>query len=306
MGRAGRSIRSPTWGSNENSLLGVSELPSGEAWAVGYFVNAHYKQRTLIEHYDGSTWSVVSSPSPGDKQNILYGVAAISSSDVWAVGGTQDASGVWHTLAEHWNGNRWKVVPTLDPGASGNVLYAVSAASGTSVSATGQLAGTSFPGTALIEQWDGTQWNLVSSPADPGGTDLPLGITTSGSMLSVVGDRESSAAPYTTFVAAGPASGVSLVTTPNAGTGENDLFGATTAADGSTWAVGWTIDANGDHQTLIEQGVGGQWTVASSPDPNPGDNGLSSITAIPGGGLWAVGVTTNAAGNFATLILYHP
>ncbi len=296
----------PDVGLNENSLLGVSELPSGETWAVGYFVNAHYKQRTLIEHYDGSTWNVVPSPSPGDEQNILYGVAAISSSDAWAVGGTQGASGVWHTLAEHWNGNKWKVVPTVDAGASGNVFYAVSAVSSTSVFATGQLAGTSFPGTALVEQWDGAQWNLVSSPTDPGGTDLPLGITASGPMVSVVGDRESSTAPYTTFVAAGTASGASLVTTPNAGVGENDLFGATTAADGSTWAVGWTIDDSGDHQTLVEQGVSGQWTVASSPNPNPGDNGLASITATPGGGLWAVGVTTNSAGNFATLILHHP
>jgi hypothetical protein len=32
---------------------------------------------------------------------------------------------------------------------------------------------------------------------------------------------------------------------------ENDLFAATTAADGSTWADGWYIDpSTGDHETL--------------------------------------------------------
>ena len=36
-----------------------------------------------------------------------------------------------------------------------------------------------------------------------------------------------------------------------------------------------------------------------------GDNGLSSVARIPGGGLWAVGQTTNSDGNRATLILHH-
>jgi hypothetical protein len=297
----------PNVGPNENSLLGVSELPSGEAWAVGYFVNANYKQRTLIQHYDGSDWTVVSSPNPGDRQNILYGVAALSRKDVWAVGGTQDANGLWHALAEHWDGDEWTVVPTVDAGSTGNLFYAVSATSSTSVFATGQLAGASFPNGALLERWDGSRWSVVSSPTDPGGTDMSLGVTADGSMVSLVGDRESSTAPYTTFVAAGNGSGVSLVGTPNVTSGENDLFGAATAPGGSTWAVGWYIDpSSGNHQTLVEQGVAGLWTVVPSPSPSTGDNGLASVAAIPGGGLWAVGVATNTAGNFGTLILYHP
>jgi hypothetical protein len=40
--------------------------------------------------------------------------------------------------------------------------------------------------------------------------------------------------------------------TPNAGTGENDRFAAATAADGSTWAVGWDINTStGNHDPLI-------------------------------------------------------
>jgi hypothetical protein len=49
----------PDVGLNENTLLGVSELPSGHAWAVGYYVSADYAQQTLIEHWNGSSWSVV-------------------------------------------------------------------------------------------------------------------------------------------------------------------------------------------------------------------------------------------------------
>jgi hypothetical protein len=303
----------PDVGSNINSLLHVSMLPSGEAWAVGYFVSAHFKQKTLVEHYDGSKWKVVPSPSPGERQNILYQVTALSDRDVWAVGGAQDDSLEWHTLAEHWDGTRWSVVATADPGVTGNLLYAVSAVSSEDVWATGQLAGTKFPGKALVEHWDGNSWEVVPTPGDPGGTDISLGLTASRLKVTIVGDRESSTAPYTTFVASGGLRGLNIETSPSKGHGENDLFSVTTAGDGSLWAVGWYIDPRtGNHNTLVEHETSAGWTLVSSPNPQPpapgtpGDNGLASIAVIPnGGGLWAVGNTTNVDGNAAPLILYH-
>jgi hypothetical protein len=295
----------PNVGPNENSLLGVSDLPSGKAWAVGYDVNAEYRQKTLVEHYDGTTWSVVPSPSPGGRQNILYGVSGTSDSDMWAVGGDQDANGLWHTLTEHWNGRSWSVVPAVDAGPSGNQFHAVTAVSPTSVYATGQQSGAAFPSQALVEHWNGASWSVLSTPADASETLTPYGITGSDTALNVVGDRENSLSPYTTLVAAGPPSGLSLASTPNNGSGEQDLFAATTAADGSTYAAGWYIDpSSGNHETLVEHGVNGQWSIDSTPDPGTGDNGFAGITAVPGGGLWAVGVTANN-GNYATLIAYH-
>jgi hypothetical protein len=297
----------PNVGINLNSLFAVSMLPSGKAWAVGYFINASFHEKTLVEHFDGSTWTVIPAPSPGARQNILYGVAAISDSNVWAIGGFQDGKDTWHPLALHWDGSDWTQMPAVEPGATGNIFYAISASDG-GVFATGQQAGTSFPGKALLEQWDGGEWEVVPTPADPGGTDISLGITVSSSLVSIVGDRESSLAPYTTFVAAGDDERVSLVTTPNVGAGENDLFSAATARNGSTWAVGWFIDpTTGNHNTVIEHGVKGTWSVVTSPNPNPanGDNGLANVARIPGGGLWAVGLTTNDAGNRAPLIVHH-
>jgi len=210
----------PDVGLNENTLLGVSELPSGHAWAVGYYVSADYAQQTLIEHWDGTSWSVVPSPSPGAAQDILYGVAALSDSDVWAAGGYQDASRVWHTLAEHWNGSFWSVVPTANPGSSGNQFYAVTAVSPSSVYATGQEAGSGFPGQALVEHWNGSSWSALSPPADSAESLDPFGVTGADSSLTVVGARESDTAPFTTLVAAGRPSNLSLVTSPNASSGE--------------------------------------------------------------------------------------
>jgi hypothetical protein len=297
----------PNVGVQENSLLGVSMPMPGKAWAVGYYVDGYFQQKTLVQHFDGSTWSVISSPSPGAAQNILYGVAAISDHDVWAVGAEQDGTGLWHTLTEHWDGNEWTVVPSVDPGVSGNQLYAVKAKSSRDVYAVGQQAGTGFPNQALIEHWDGSEWSVVPAPSDPNATALPLGVEITPSALTVVGQQETDTAPYTTYVAAGPANGLTIQNTPNQGAGENDLFSVTTAADGSTWAVGWDINTNtGNHDPLILQGQNGTWSLVSSPTLPGSDNGFAAITAIPGGGLWAVGVQGNANGSYATLIEYHP
>ena len=298
----------PNVGAQENSLLAVSMTSTGLAWAVGYYVSGKFQQRTLIEHFDGTVWSVVPSPSPGGQQNILYGVAAVTDSDVWAVGARQDSDGPWHTLTEHWNGSVWSVVPSADPGAGGNQLYAVKALGTNNVYAVGQQAGAAFPNQALIEHWDGNSWSVVASPSDTPASALPLGVTATGTSLAVVGQQETDTAPYTTYIAAGTPSHLSLQPPPNAGNGENDLFGAAVAADGSTWAVGWDIDpSTGNHDPLILQGVNGVWSLVSSPSlPAGSDSGFSAVTAIPGGGLWAVGVTATTQGNYSTLIEFHP
>jgi Phosphoesterase family len=294
-------------GVQQNVLQAVSMPSPGSAWAVGFYESGKFQQRTLVEHFDGRIWSVVPSPSPGALQNILYGVSAITNSDVWAVGGQQDATGLWHTLTEHWNGSTWSVVKAVDEGVNGNQFYAVKAVASNNVYAVGQAAGNGFPSQALIEHWNGKTWSVVSSPADAASV-LPLGVTTTASSLRVVGEQETDTAPYTTYVAAGVPSALSIQVTPNAGTGENDLFAAATAADGSTWAVGWEIDVNtGNHDPLILEGVNGVWSLVSSPSFSLGsDSGFAAITAIPGGGLWAVGVTASAKGNYSTLIEFHP
>ena len=60
--------------------------------------------QTLVEHWNGSAWSVVPSPNVGGSyDNALYGVAAVSANDVWAVGHDGDPI-TGQTLVEHWNG----------------------------------------------------------------------------------------------------------------------------------------------------------------------------------------------------------
>ena len=63
--------------------------------------------QTLVEHWNGSAWSVVPSPNaPGTRSNSLVSVSAVAANDVWAVG--YSLIGFTHqTLIEHWDGSSW-------------------------------------------------------------------------------------------------------------------------------------------------------------------------------------------------------
>src|SRR5689334_14558799 len=61
------------------SLWSVAAVSANDVWAVGQSSN-----HTLTEHWDGTRWSVV--PSPSGSYDFLEGVAALASNDVWAVG----------------------------------------------------------------------------------------------------------------------------------------------------------------------------------------------------------------------------
>jgi len=124
---------------HQGYLNAVAAVASNDVWAVGYYCPGTACQ-TLIEHWNGTQWSVVSSPNrPG--YNELKGVAVISATDVWAVG---YSAGNHHTLTEHWNGQAWIIVPS--PPASdlyNYILTSVSALAGNNVWAVGYMEGQS-------------------------------------------------------------------------------------------------------------------------------------------------------------------
>ena len=88
-----------------NNFYGVAAISENDTWAVGFYANSVGIAQTLIEHWDGSTWSVVSSPNAGSQGNELLGVAAVSADDVWAVGFAATSNGDQKALIEHWNGH---------------------------------------------------------------------------------------------------------------------------------------------------------------------------------------------------------
>src|SRR5438067_2985569 len=130
-------------GSSTSGLSGVAVVSASDIWAVGSSGNQRSGGQTLIEHWNGSSWSVVTSANPGSIYNTLYGVTAISATNVWAVGYYVNTTGVTQTLIEHWNGTSWSVVKSPSPATGNNELFSVSAASASSIWAVGFLTNNS-------------------------------------------------------------------------------------------------------------------------------------------------------------------
>src|SRR5205823_6090857 len=123
-------------------------------------------KQTLVEHWDGSTWTIVPSPNSDPLANHLDGVVAVSAGDVWAVGDFYDTGvGAHRTLVEHWNGSAWSVVPSPNVGTDHDFFTAVAAVSGSDVWAVGiDLPQNFMNQVTLVEHWDGSAWTIVPSP----------------------------------------------------------------------------------------------------------------------------------------------
>ena len=102
----------------------------------------------------------------------LFGVAAASATNAWAVGTTSTDFDARHgaALIEHWNGSTWTQLPS--PVGTGSQLSAVTARSANDAWAVGAVANASFVTKPLILHWNGHAWKRVASPAPGHGSGL--------------------------------------------------------------------------------------------------------------------------------------
>jgi hypothetical protein len=156
-------VPSPSPGSSDN-LYGITAVSTSGIWAVGEYNDGTAPYQTLTMHWNGTQWSTVSSPNVTSQDNHLFGVSAVASNDVWAVGSVYNYGGSSspQTLTMHWNGTAWSVVPSPNPGSWRNYLYGVAALSANDVWAVGGF-GAGDVGHTLVEHWDGAQWNVTPS-----------------------------------------------------------------------------------------------------------------------------------------------
>lgn len=127
-------VASPNAGNVSYTLAGVSAISTSNVWAVGvYFNTSTGFNKTLIEHWNGTKWSIVSSPTPGSGAG-LFSVSAVSASDIWAVGNYGDPSlNAFQTLIERWDGSKWSVVSSPNGSLKDSRLSGVSAGSSNNV-----------------------------------------------------------------------------------------------------------------------------------------------------------------------------
>jgi len=260
-----------------NALSAVAAVSANDVWAVG---SECYSANTIIEHWNGSSWSLVASPRHKrgfDSTAALYDVAAISASNVWAVG-YRGTSGL-ETLIEHYNGSIWSEVPAA--GGSSGYLSSVSATGPNDVWAVG---GTDSGN--VIQHYDGTAWTIVPSPQPGSGSNLDSVDALSPTNAWAVGTKSGFGAQESTFTLHWNGSTWSEVASPNpsnSGDARNVLGSVVAIAKNNVWAVGtYENNQTNFHQdrTLTMHWDGSSWTIVASP--TPGATGqLTAVTSAP-------------------------
>ncbi len=239
-----------------------------------------------------SSWRIVPSPHAA-LSNDLTAVAAVSPTDVWAVGALGDPT-TEHTLAEHWDGQRWRVIPTPDTGADSH-LFGVATIAADDAWAVGDRQEQ-----ALVEHWDGTRWRVVASPSPVGYPSALRGVVAlSRRDVWAVGDTASG-----TLVEHWDGTRWRVVASPSPGgpTASNALLAVAGVSARDVWAVGWTTGQY--REPLAEHWDGRRWRAVSVPVPGPPTalSLLAAVAAVAPDDVWAVGSYRYPAGGGTVIV----
>lgn len=228
-------------------LLGIDAVAPDDIWAAGITIGTF---DTLVEHWDGSTWTLVDHPTPHSHYVNFGALDARASDDVWIVGSYLDPNDVSRTLAEHWDGEAWSQVPTPNVGTGGSALTSVAAVASNDVWASGTVTISPAKSRALTEHWDGHGWATIP-PERAGKTSGFDGVATgSVSDIWAVGFFSNSPdAGLRTLVEQSDGTAFTKVPSPNANELDNRLLAVASSPDGDAWAVGF-YQAEGLNKTL--------------------------------------------------------
>jgi hypothetical protein len=234
----------------------------------------------------------------------LYGVAARSASNAWAVGSTAASTGHDRPILAHWNGTAWKTVSSTALPSRG-ALYGVATFRG-GAWAVGQagvlvhggvprhllvrLKGTTARRVPVPGPADGTLAGVAATSATNAwavgvttrpGADTPLILRWNGTAWKV--------SPLPSTVGHGAFTGVAATSRSNA----ERLEGVAATSASNAWAVGST----GSSRTVILHWNGRAWKRVPSPNPSHSQAGrdfLAAVSAKSADNAWAVGTTADA------------
>jgi hypothetical protein len=166
----------------DSPLVAVTCASASDCWAIG---NAGID--VLFEHWDGSSWAIVASPSFNEQYAVPKAVTCASASECWAVGYYYDGGAPEpenHAFIERWDGTSWAFVSPPNT----TLLSGVTCVSASDCWAVGPP----------IEHWGGTSWAIVTSPNTSG--YLNSVTCTSASQCWAVGNYVSGTGYYQTLI----------------------------------------------------------------------------------------------------------
>lgn len=280
--------------STESGLDRVTCTTATSCTAVGV---ANSRADTLIEHWDGSGWTIQSMTSPSADYRELTDIACPSANACLAVGGGPSYTSMGVTIAERWDGSSWtdQPMPNTEPLQAN--LQATSCTSATNCLAVGAFTDVSGNAVPLAEHWSGTAWSLLPSPPDLGSptTDLTSLSCASATACMAVGSQEQDQ-PF----AEEWNQGTWTIVSPPGPVGFT-LAGVSCPASDDCTAVGYAVA--GPEALVVEHWNGTTWTAEADPLPADVPTGDLMGVSCPGANdCTAVGSGENGAGVSVALV----
>ncbi len=292
-------------------LLAVSCVSSRYCVAVGSHLDRFGREVTLVERWDGASWTIQPSPNPdGAATSVLSGVSCTSTRACVVVGKSSGpGNGPEVTLAERWNGSKWSVMATPNPRLRwSSTLSAVSCPEANSCTAVGFIEPdvTSYLNTrkdlaadqrsrALVERWDGSGWSIEPTPrltlnGHTAFSEL-LGVSCVSRTACVAVGSRATRSGHPTLALAERWNGVVWTAQPGvnpAGSNYNALSGVSCLSREFCTAVGsWDdVEPPGGGGALVVHWNGSRWAVrtAAGLNANP-----TSVSCVSGRACLAVG-----------------
>jgi hypothetical protein len=243
-------------------------------------------------------WHVLMGRASAHESSELFGVSAVSPSDVWAVGVARQAAGPARTLVQRWKGARWRVVPSPDRSSGSSFLNAVVGLSPSDAWAVGLSRSPRGPARTLILHWDGRRWGIIASPNAGAGNNALVAIAAASPRdIWAVGYHDAGSF-YRSLVEHWDGERWTVVPLPLLGGGGDGLNAVDVAAPGVVWAVGGSARVRGSSQPLVLRLNGQRWSSVPAPASLHSAT-LNGVVAQGGGGAWIVGATRSGGGDRA-------
>ncbi|HST04143.1 MAG TPA: hypothetical protein VLQ48_05340 [Chloroflexia bacterium] len=317
------------------ALSDLTALPSGEIWAVGQKRDSSLNERyTFTMHWGGAGWSIVDSPSvPGRRENYFVGVAAVSATDVWAVGLNFGSITDQQTLIERFTNpcvpptatptptSNPSVSPTRTPtpvagcwsiyaspnwpDASSSLLTDVEALTANDVWAVGTFAEPpNSTKSGLIEHWNGSVWSQMGLRS---GGDLllnDLAAVSTNDVWAVGAFKQTASSSYHTLIQHYDGVAWISVSSPNIGSGDSFLDAVDARASNDIWAIGHYGPSTDSRLPVVMHYNGSSWQLDTSLPSIPGFYYFGGLDAIAANNVWVVGATVSG-GQLDPLLLHY-
>lgn len=219
----------------------------------------------------------------------LNAVSASSPTDAWAVGFTQPSGEHTQGLTRHWDGTRWKTIPSAQP-MDYNFTWGVAAISPTDAWAVGEGIGQAMI-LPFIEHWDGTRWTVKHFPDGPGIGKLTAVAADGSDNVWMVGTRNDDVFQYPRpLLAHWNGTRIQRVRIPHLDKARNvELSGVSVNGPDDVWVVGTHGRRGATNLPFMEHFDGTSWHIVSG-DPAQGSIAdLSGVDAASSTDAWSVG-----------------